>query len=689
MRNKHLEVRRRIQDAKLQITDAELFGSPLYASVLSDLAETATHRFRRKCKVQVFWNESSDFVAATNSRIIRINSANPLTSSFPTRKLKDLSLRGLLGHEIGHIIYTDFEMDSIYRAKLTAGEFYPKAPDDLDDTESGYLEELQDLLSAKDPSTLRTVMEASSAIDNILEDVYIEERMCDKFPGTFAIGIRLNDVRFAEKMPSVEQQIKDNHYGFSVIVNLMIQYCKTGDINNLTKTRSEFLDALYDCLPIIDAAIYDSDGKVRFDATNRLVIRLWPYLKEIREEVKKHMDNGESDNLQEKLSQQISGMGGTPVGNGRPVRGTESFSPDKDAEDAQRNIAQTVLETEAGRISLEETDSISAGSGGVLEHDDDYAGSGYENSAADIERVLSKLAESRVCAEQETELCSELQAFADGINYGDAHKDVPVTIHRINQVPDELVSRYESVCKPLLKLSRRLQQQVLPVLKEQRRGGRETGLRMGHRMLVRSLYHDDGRIFYKNRLPRDEAALAVALLIDESGSMCACDRITKARAAAIVLYDFCKSLGIPVLVQGHDSWGVDAQIYSYAEFEAKDAGDCYRMMDMSARCGNRDGAALRYVAERLVRRPEEVKLLIIISDGQPASSGYGGTEAEADLRGIKREFSNRGITIYAAAIGEDKQNIERIYGDGFLDISNLDDLPTNLTRLVSMRMKRK
>ena len=36
-------------------------------------------------------------------------------------------------------------------------------------------------------------------------------------------------------------------------------------------------------------------------------------------------------------------------------------------------------------------------------------------------------------------------------------------------------------------------------------------------------------------------------------------------------------------------------------------------MDISARANNRDGAALRYVAEWLAKRPEEIKLLMLVS----------------------------------------------------------------------------
>ena len=129
------------------------------------------------------------------------------------------------------------------------------------------------------------------------------------------------------------------------------------------------------------------------------------------------------------------------------------------------------------------------------------------------------------------------------------------------------------------------------------------------------------------------------------------------------------------------------ELYAYAEFDSIDNKDQYRLMDMSARSGNRDGAALRYVAERLMTRPEPIKLLIITSNGQPAACGYYGTEAEADLRGIKQEYTRKGIKFFAAAIGNDKENIQRIYKDGFLDITNLEKLPVNLGKLIIQQIK--
>ena len=129
------------------------------------------------------------------------------------------------------------------------------------------------------------------------------------------------------------------------------------------------------------------------------------------------------------------------------------------------------------------------------------------------------------------------------------------------------------------------------------------------------------------------------------------------------------------------------ELYSYAEFDSIDRNDRYRMMDISARDSNRDGAALRFVAEQLSRRPESVKLLILVSDGQPADTGYYGTAAEEDLRGIKQEYQRKHILFMAAAIGDDKPSIERIYGDSFLDITDLSQLPVKLTQVVKRHIR--
>ena len=352
---------------------------------------------------------------------------------------------------------------------------------------------------------------------------------------------------------------------------------------------------------------------------------------------------------------------------------------------------QQVESGEGGRIPLEQTEDMSVPTGGAVEHNSTYQRESYRDTASDIERILEKMAEKEVCKELENDRIKELNDAAQSISYGDIHRGVSIRVNRIASVDEELVEQYEAISAPLLTISRQLQRSLVKQLAEKRRGGKMTGLLMGQRLDTHALFRNDGKVFYKNSLPNEIPELTVGLLLDESGSMGSCDRSTYARAAAIILYDFCEHLGIPVMIYGHSTGYQDSkdyvELFSYAEFEGFDEDDKYRLMDIGARGSNRDGAALRYVAECLSKRPEQVKLLVLVSDGQPADTGYYGTAAEEDLRGIKQEYKRKGIIFVAAAIGNDKLNIERIYGDSFLDITDLNELPTKLTAVVKRHVR--
>ena len=370
-----------------------------------------------------------------------------------------------------------------------------------------------------------------------------------------------------------------------------------------------------------------------------------------------------------------------PEGEAPGANDTEDSTVQAGDAGAPAGALQNVSEHEMGRLPYTQTDALSVPEGGDLEHAEDYQGTHYSGAASDIERLLEKMAENSVCTALERQRTKELTELAQSISYGNIHAGVNMTVHRIAEVEDDLKDQYHEISGELLHISKQLQKSVTQQMQDSRRGGKQTSLLMGRRLDTHALCRNDGRVFYKNALPSETPALCVGLLLDESGSMCSCDRATYARATAIILYDFCQALGIPIMVYGHSTGG-GVDLYSYAEFDAIDRDDHYRLMDISSRGSNRDGAALRYVAEALTHRTEDVKLLILVSDGQPADSGYYGTAAEEDLRGIKQEYQRKGILFVAAAIGSDKENIERIYGDSYLDITDLNKLPVKLAGVI-------
>lgn len=596
-----------------------------------------------------------------------------------------------MGHECGHILFSDFTMLDTYHQTLSGGRFYPQMPEDLSARQEKSLREILEFFEAKDKAVIQALSRIAHSLMNMMEDVYIESRMCDAFPGSLRTGILLNNLRFAEEMDSVTEEINNQHHEVIIVANLLIQYAKTGDINNLDGYKGPYLNTVYECIPYIDDASYDDDSKVRFDATNKMLLLLWPYMesfiRQVREDIKNNTDKAGAD-----LGSQLAGGIPAPGGTGKPVAGSaakQKVSHDPSSDDEDRKQLQQVLDYEDGRIELEKTDEIREDGDGGTSRTNDYAGAGYvSQAAADMEHLMTQLAEEAAYASYEEELSEELQAESDKIRYGNAHRGMHINVNRMAYVDPSYMEAYQKVAPPLLLISKRLQKQISQLLKDYREGGKLDNLPMGKRINVRNAVRNDGRLFYKLKLPNDRTDIAVVILNDESGSMSSCNRITYARSASIILHDFCKGLDIPVAIYGHSEFD-DVELYAYAEFDSIDNKDQYRLMDMSARCGNRDGAALRYAAERLMTRPEAVKLLIIISDGQPAGEDYYGTEAEADLRGIKKEYTAKGIQLFAAAIGSDKPNIQRIYGDGFLDITNLEKLPVNLGRLIIQQVKNK
>ena len=570
-------------------------------------------------------------------------------------------------------------------------------------------------------------------------------------------------------MPDVTQMKEQEEEGghiFQSILQIMLSYALFGEIKYGDEPLTdERIQSVFGLITEIDQAVMVKSAKSRCDVVNTILVRLWDYIEDYLEEMKKRRDEmtaaGESISAEELLEAGLGSLAGTstsatgcvsrPVADGedsgeissgqtagnrakthadaeeseedsesgeadgtgaeesesdqKGAGGDESGDETEDpsgitsgedesgeetpvpSQKAGNTGKQKATEQEQGRIPLTQTSSVSNPAGGEVSRNEDYERECDERAAADIERMLDKMAERSACEQLENERLQELNETAQNISYGNIHEGVGIRVNRISSVDEELVEQYDQIAGSLLTISIQMQKSLVKEFKESWRGGRLTGLLMGRRLDTHALCRNDGKVFYKNSLPNEIPEMAVGLLLDESGSMSSCDRCTYARATAIILYDFCRGLDIPVMIYGH-STGYDSShhdtvdLYSYAEFESIDQEDQYRMMDISARGSNRDGAALRFVAEQLSKRSEEIKILMIVSDGQPADSGYGGTAAEEDLRGIRQEYQRKNIIFVAAAIGDDKQNIERIYGDSFMDITDLNQLPAKLTGVV-------
>lgn len=765
-----------MNEKRSKITDKQFFTSRILAGHFEDLAvaQTKRYHYNRRVRVNIYWKPKVQDAADTNNQVIRINAGNPTVTKVRGRENRYQIVCGLFAHELGHVLYTDFLCSQSYFNALVDERWYPSAPSLSTAKDKLNERAVWDYVRA-DELNKKLFLKVAHDIWNVLEDGYIEHRFLNQFPGTLGYGLEILREREWKLMPTVTQIKEKEEEGghiFYSILQVMLSYAFYGEIKYGDEPLTdERIQAVFGLITEIDQAVMVKAAKSRYDVVNTILVRLWDYIEDYLEELKKHRDEmtaaGQSISAEELLEAGLGSLVGTstsatgcvsrPVtdeedseeissgqtagnrakthadaeeseedsgsgeadktgaekseseeaeGNGEDGAGDENDDPsgmtagenESDEETpmppqkAGNTGKQETTENEQGRIPLTQTSSVSNPVGGTVSRNEDYERECDERAAADIERMLDKMAERSACEQLENERLQELNETAQNISYGNIHEGVGIQVNRISSVDEELVEQYDQVAGSLLTISKQMQKSLVKQLKESRRGGKMTGLLMGRRLDTHALCRKDGKVFYKNSLPNEIPEMAVGLLLDESGSMCSCDRCTYARATAIILYDFCRGLDIPVMIYGHSTgydshYGNVVELYSYAEFESIDQDDQYRMMDISARGSNRDGAALRFVAEQLSKRPEEIKILMIVSDGQPADSGYGGTAAEEDLRGIRQEYQRKNIIFVAAAIGDDKQNIERIYGDSFMDITDLNQLPTKLAGVVRRHIR--
>lgn len=233
-----------------------------------------------------------------------------------------------------------------------------------------------------------------------------------------------------------------------------------------------------------------------------------------------------------------------------------------------------------------------------------------------------------------------------------------------------------------------LSKQISEILENEQASVYGKGKYTGTRFDASKVAYGDFRTFDKKNPPHEIPSLAVALRVDESGSMLRDQRMQAAKTAAIAVTEFAEKVGIALTVYGDTadiSTREKTSLYSYKEFDEGFSQTAAKIATMKPRQNNRDGAVLKVLSQKLVEQTATTKLLINISDGQPkALPDYTGKKAQDDIQGVINEYERQGIIYLAAAIGEDKEKIKEIYGENrFLDISDLREFPKTLIQLIS------
>lgn len=178
---------------------------------------------------------------------------------------------------------------------------------------------------------------------------------------------------------------------------------------------------------------------------------------------------------------------------------------------------------------------------------------------------------------------------------------------------------------------------------------------------TRSLYKvgtNSQNIFYKKGKPM-LADCAVFELIDNSGSMSGAKfkfaRLT-AGALEIALHGFAK-LKISLFNTNYpQTIHNTVKDFEDPEFHGKSiAAGSLKNSSINAGGGNKDGYSIRVATAELLKRPEKMKILLILSDGVPTDYKGGIPEGIKDVKAAVAEAKKKGIIVVTFLIGSARE----------------------------------
>ncbi len=276
----------------------------------------------------------------------------------------------------------------------------------------------------------------------------------------------------------------------------------------------------------------------------------------------------------------------------------------------------------------------------------------------------------------------------------------PAELEHLRHQLDQKLAQFSSVTA---RLASRLQRLLLA--KQARRWifDEEDGM-IDSKKLSRVIVHPDYYRFYKREQDTEFRDTVVSLLIDNSGSMRG-RPITIAALSADILSRTLERCGVKVEILGfttrewkggasYKQWIKDGRpshpgrlndlrhiIYKAADASwRKSRKNLGLMLKDGILKENIDGEAILWACERLLARPEQRRILMVISDGAPVDdttlSANGGSYLDMHLReAIERVESLMPIELVAIGIGHD---VTRYYQKA-VTISDIDKLGETMT----------
>ncbi len=195
------------------------------------------------------------------------------------------------------------------------------------------------------------------------------------------------------------------------------------------------------------------------------------------------------------------------------------------------------------------------------------------------------------------------------------------------------------------------------------------------------------RITMRNVIKSRDLAVVLLLDLSESTNEVVQDSektiLQLTREAASLVSTAISGVGDPFAIHGFASDGRhDVQYYRFKDFNQRfDDEAKARLAGMRGGLSTRMGAAMRHAAQHLLKQPERKKLLLLVTDGEPADIDERDPQhLRHDTRKAVEELYTRGILTYCLTLDADADAyVKHIFGmNNYTIIDHVDRLPEKL-----------
>lgn len=707
--------------ARAGLTDEQILTSGAMSAMFTNIAAFVTGRYERRCTVKVKYSSSGSDTAATDGDVITVDTNTSLLKGLGLiEKLKGLI--GLVYHECGHILFTDFRRCMRCMEAMQKGDALLPEPtginEDIDEAYATY----QRLAGKMNKSVLIRLWQT---VQNCVEDGAIENFLRTLFPGYAGCLNTLRGIMF-EQDPEINTIPEKSSACICLILQLATCHKMKGSLVSEEYDLTTFFDKTS---PIISEAIQERDSRKRIRLINGVyVILVHELFKDLNPEDMKGGDGGDGDPSEgsdgdSSKGSESSGSSSSGASSKKTGKSSKSGASSKkkgsskasgscgdggsDEGTSSSDMGDLIrsLEEAMGKAADQKSASSTKGASGrrsesvdikhAEEFGDEAASSdkkptkgGDETLEDELESIKADVIKEEAEKLAESELKKE---FSRESGYRD---DVPLKVIRPT-IPEDAEARYQELKHELGPAIKTASRMLAREIEDRKLGEIQHGKIYGRALDQNYLSRLVGGKMMSKRLPEDKPDMAVMCLVDESGSMASGTRIPSAINAAFIVNGFCDELSLPLSIYGHSErfrGDCAVEMRSYREFGFDgDRKAAKRLLGIDARQDNRDGFAVRFCTERLKKRDEHIKLFLIVSDGQPAANAYCGKPAIEDTRRAVAEARKAGAIVVAAGIGSDSANIRDVYASDsmkpseraiFLDVSNPQDLAKELVKIL-------